>query len=508
MNIFKEKINIIRPASSKFDLSHENKLTLDMGKLVPILAQEIMPGDKWRVHSELLLRFAPMLAPLYHRVEITTHFFYVPNRILWNEWENFIGGGPQGNLAPLHPTITLDTSAYSKGSLGDYLGIPTPTSGPGTISPVVNSLPFRAYQKIYNDYYRDQNLITEIPNQLGSGNVTPLDGQPYTDLITLRTRAWEKDYFTTAATRAQRGNPVGAPVDYPTGGTSQLKNVISDAPLISQTALNTDVGGFLSSTPGAVGARLETEANVMIAEIRKANVLQEWLEKTQRSGARLKELILQHFGISNSDGRLQRPEYLGGAVNPVVISEVLSTFDNSAADLPQGQMTGHGISVGNNNGFNRTFEEHGWVIGIMSVLPRTNYYQGIQRQWFKTDKFSYPWPSFAHLGEQEVLNKEVYFDHAAIPPIPNDGTFGYQSRYAEYKFINSSIHGDFRDSLQYWHMARKFTSTPVLNQSFVEADPTKDIFAVVDPNVHSLYCQIYHNISAIRPLPYNPNPKL
>lgn len=211
-----------------------------------------------------------------------------------------------------------------------------------------------------------------------------------------------------------------------------------------------------------------------------------------------------------SDARLQRPEYLGGARNPVVISEVLATVSQTATgeEAPQGNMSGHGVSVGSQNGFTRRFEEHGYVLGIMSVMPKTAYQQGLHRMWTREDKFEYFWPDFANLGEQEVLSKEIYFDPNDTTNANNDATFGYQSRYAEYKYSCDSVHGDFRDNLDFWHLGRKFTSRPTLNESFVQSDPSHRIFSVIDPTEDKLYCQVYNRVDALRPMPYFGTPKL
>jgi len=268
-------------------------------------------------------------------------------------------------------------------------------------------------------------------------------------------------------------------------------------------------------TQGGVFSRIENidevtidNVNTTINDLRRSIKLQEWLEKNARGGGRYTEQIRSHFGVVSSDARLQRPEYLGGGKQPVVISEVLSTFQAADGDgEPQGNMAGHGISVGNSNGFTYRAEEHGVVIGIISVLPRTTYQQGIDRMWIRDDKFKYLWPSFGQLGEQEITNVELYMDYFNGPE-NNSAVFGYQSRYSEYKNQPSRVSGVFRDSLAYWHMGRIFNSQPSLDAGFVSADPTTRIFAVEDPNVEHLYCQMYHNFSAIRPLPYFGTPTL
>lgn len=232
-------------------------------------------------------------------------------------------------------------------------------------------------------------------------------------------------------------------------------------------------------------------------------MVQKWLEKNARGGYRYIEMILKHFGVMSSDSRLQRPEFLGGKASPVVISEVLSTFQFSgdASGQPQGNMAGHGIAASSGLGWSRKFEEHGYVISILRVLPRTCYQQGIPKQFMRFDKFDYPWPTFANLGEQEVKQSEIYADYG-LPQDTPDATFGYQERYAECKYGFNTVHGDFRDSLAYWHEGRIFASAPALNEAFVEADPSHRIFAVEDEMVHKLYFQVYHKVDALRPLPF------
>jgi len=218
-------------------------------------------------------------------------------------------------------------------------------------------------------------------------------------------------------------------------------------------------------------------------------------------------LFLSHFGVRVPDQRVSRPEYLGGGKQQVTISEVLSTYDGTANDLPQGNMSGHGISSGRTHGFSHTFPEHGYVIGIMSVLPKAAYQQGLNKHWSRGDKFDFYWPTFAHLGEQEVTGKEIYFDPAGGT---NDSTFGYQMRYAEYKYAADTVHGDFRSNLSYWHLGRIFAQAPVLNGEFIKAksDNFDRIFAIEDPTIHKLWCQIYNQVDALRPMPVFGTPRL
>lgn len=511
------KIRVRRPPYNKFDLSHERKMSFDMGELVPIMCQEIVPGDSFRVSTECMLRMAPMLAPIMHRVNVTTHYFFVPNRLLWDEWEDFITGGREGTSAPVVPFMTstnlVASGRLEQGTLADYLGFPRVISQDVPI--FVSALPFRAYTLIYDEYYRDQNVSAAIDMSKTSGEQLPAE---IAKICVLRKRAWEKDYLTSALPFAQRGPSVDLPVDVegyaplvvesPLGpGETDWRIKATETP--GGTAVEYGTGGFDAGAPADsdVYAKIEgLSSSTSINELRRSIRLQEWLEKMARGGARYVEQIFSHFGVKSSDARLQRPEYLGGGRAPIQISEVLATVQHTLPASPLGDMGGHGFSAGYANGFKRKFEEHGFVIGIMSVLPRTAYQQGIQRKFQRFDKFDYYWPAFANIGEQEVLNKEVYY--TGVTGNDPEGTFGYQSRYAEYKYEPSSVHGEFRTSLSFWHMGRIFTSEPALNAAFIESDPTERIFAVTEPDVDRIYAHCYNRVDALRPMPYFGTPAI
>lgn len=512
-----QQVQFSKPKKNLFDLSHEKKLTMNMGDLVPILLNEVVPGDKFRVNTESLIRLAPMVAPVMHRCNAYIHYFFVPNRLLFDGWETFITGGEDGKQTAAMPNILLTESQgtqLSKGNLSDYLGVPTYDLTSWGTNVRVSALPFRAYQLIYNEYYRDQNLIPKVEVNKTSGEVGSTER---TSLLTLRKRCWEKDYFTSALPWSQRGDEVLLPntteVSYKPvsdvraefGGTPTDDTAFSsDGTGKFHVSANWD--GTASGTPGRIENIEGLETQITINDLRRSARLQEFLEKTARGGSRLTEVIRAFFGVTSSDARLQRPEFLGGGKTPITISEVLATFgsETTGTSGPLGTMGGHGIAMGNTNKFTRFFEEHGWVIGIMSVLPRTAYQNGLPKHFMKFDKFDLYWPTFAQLGEQEVMNYELFWDYR----VDNSGTFGYQSRYAEYKYAPSTVHGDFRDDLDFWHMGRKFDTPPALNASFVTADPRQDIFAVTDPDVHKLYVQLYNDVKALRPMPYFNNPIL
>jgi len=522
MNLFNQ-IQGKKPGYNAFDLSHERKFSMQMGKLTPILVQEIIPGDKFNINTEVLMRFAPLTAPVMHRINVYTHYFFVPNRLVWDDWQNFITGGSDGLDLPVYPTLAMSKANqdnFVTGSLADYMGLPSLEGFTGSFSSNywVSALPFRAYQLIYNEYYRDQNLTD--PVAFGTGSDAEAD---ITALMTMRQRAWEKDYFTSALPWAQRGGEVAMPIDFVYKDVSEVYNSVGVKPTTQIDLSAGTVGATDGLLHNKVGddpvddtlriENLESEGtSVTINELRNAVRLQEWLERNARAGARYIEQIFSHFGVKSSDARLQRPEYLGGGKSPVVISEVLQTSatntQSSAVDPSvQGNMAGHGISVGTGHKASRRFEEHGYIIGIISVLPRTAYQQGVNRMWRKDDKFDYFWPEFAQLGEQAITRGELYLDPEDLATA-NTADWGYQSRYAEYKYKESTVHGDFRTNLDHWHMGREFETAPELNTSFVEADPTKRIFAVTDTTVDELWVQLYHRIKAIRPIPYFNNPTI
>jgi len=498
-NIF-DTIKIQRPKQSVFDLSHERKTTANMGNLIPILCEDILPGDKFTVNSEIMMRVAPMIAPVMHRVNVYTHFFSVPVRLVWNEFQEFITGGEDGQQDPGFPKLTLtevEQSLTAPGSLADHLGLPDLSEFVDPETQYVSALPFRAYQMIYNEYYRDQNLTEPVDFEITSDN----PGAPErARLMTMRKRAWEKDYFTSALPWAQRGVSAGAPVDIEYLPTSKVYQDDGSAPSGNNVLnANSSSNMFLTTDGAARVENLAEEISLDINSLRTAIKLQEWLEKNARGGSRYVEQIFSHFGVRSSDARLQRPEYLGGGKQPVVMSEVLNT--SATATQPQGAMAGHGISVGNSNTFSKTFEEHCIVIGIMSILPRTAYQQGLERKWTKFDKFDWYFPEFANMGEQAILNQEIYFDGNETGE--NEETWGYQQRFAEYKYKQSSVHGDFKDTLEFWHLGRKFDALPTLDTSFIEADPSERIFAVLDEGeTDKFWCQIYNRIKAVRPIPY------
>lgn len=525
----------MRPFNSRnvFDLSHENKLTCDMGKLVPFYVEEVLPGDTFKVTSQLVVRLAPMLAPIMHKVDVFTHFFFVPNRLIYDKWEDFITGGKDGRSDVGVPTINSPAdNGFAIGSLADYLGVPT-----GVPNLPCLAFPFRAYDKIYNDWYRDETIQDEAVISLDTGVDTLTERD-------LKTRCWKKDYFTSALPFTQRGEqafiPVGntAPVVYgsdvvrspETGYSTQhtevpIGNSISwnvpfeGKPVVaghwvyngsvtgttpsnaSEFYVDSDTAHTTSNTyilKAPLVADLSQAGAVSINDMRTAFQIQRWMELNARAGYRYVEQILSHFGVRSSDARLQRSEFLGGGRSPIVITEILQTSatGQTGAETPQGNMSGHGFSAQQSHSFTKTFEEHGYVIGIMSIMPKATYQQGLSRMWNRRSRYDWYWPAFAHLGEQGILNKELY----AQGNSDDEDIFGYAPRYDEYRHHYSSVHGQFRDTLDFWHLGRVFGELPSLSDQFLKCEPSTRIFAVENADDH---CWVYINnkVKAIRPIP-------
>lgn len=508
-NIF-NTVKIKTPGSNTFDLTHDVKMSGKMGLLMPIMNMEVVPGDKIKLACDTLIRFQPLVAPPMHRFDCYVHYFFVPNRILWDNWEKFITQQATGGI----PTIQV-TNAWTaeQQRLGDYLGIPPMGSTTGVTNQNINALPFAAYQAIYNEYYRDQNLVAEVNYQLNDG------ANALGVFATLRRRAWEHDYFTAALPFAQKGAavdiPLGTVVLNPDWSADNQDPKFVDATMSHQagTAFETNLTTVVASpvpgpgidVPAAYDPNGSLEVgSTTINDLRRAFRLQEFLEKMARGGTRYIEMILAHFGVRSSDKRLQRPEYITGTKSPVVISEVLATFGDDVAGIPQGTMAGHGVSVGDGYVGSYEAEEHGYIIGIMSVLPKPAYQQGIPRTFLKTDPLEWYWESFANIGEQEIQNQELYAYTTTA-----EETFGYIPRYAEYKYMPSRVAGDMRGNLDFWQAGRIFASQPTLSQQFIEMDDAEveRIFAVNNGD-DNLIIHCLNKIQARRKMPVFGTPQL
>lgn len=485
---------------SKFNLSRYHLSSFDMGQLVPIGLTEVLPGDTIQHATSALLRAMPLATPPMHNVLARVHHWYVPHRVVFPEFEPFITGGPDGMDATVFPTINLSTVAEK--SLADYLGIPPGFAGE------VSALPFRVYAKVWNENYRDQDLQTPLAISDGAGPDS-------TTSTSLQNCCWEKDYFTTARPWEQKGPTVTLPLgvsapvrtaasDTISGAHPALRHLVTDgsvAPTNAALSLGSAFGalGWTGATgaqngsvfPSNLYADLTGASAVDVNDVREAFALQRYQEARARYGSRYTE-YLAYLGVRSSDARLQRPEYLGGGRQSLQFSEVLQTGSTAAAGDGVGQLYGHGIAGMRSNRYRKFFEEHGYIMSVIYVLPKTIYPQGISRTWNRRVKEDFWQKELQHIGQQQVLMKELY----ALGAGP-DTVFGYQDRYDEYRRAESTVHGEFRTSLNDWHFARLLSSQPTLNASFVSANPAKRPFQAQGEN-NTILCAAQHQMVARR----------
>lgn len=491
---------------NKFSLSHYKLLTMNMGELIPVSCFEVLPGDTIRHQTSMLIRLSPLLAPLMHPVRVRLNHFYVPFRLIFDDWEDWITGGEDGLNSNTLPYRL--SGSITEGTLADYLGIPIAASYSPNLQ--YSALPFRAYAAIYNEFFRDQQLVTAL-------TIDTTDGQDTTTNTSIQKVSWEKDYFSTLRTSEQLGTEVTIPLlgDAPITGLGK-----SDQSYASSTTnvYETDGSGTTQYANSSVTASLHTEedpsnsgypniradlsaaSGVSINDLRLNIALQRYKENRNEDGARYIEYLLNAFGVRSSDARLNNPEYLGGGRQTITFSEVLSTAD-SGTDVV-GTMRGHGVAAMRSNRYIRFFEEHGLVMSLLSVVPKAIYSDGLPRFWSKTTKEEFYQRELAHIGDMAVPNSEIYAMHSS----DRTATFGYAQRYDDYRSMPSSISGEFQSSLNHWHFARVFGADPSLNQSFIECSPTKRQYA--DNSSDVLYVMANHSIQARRVLPKYPTKRI
>jgi hypothetical protein len=492
---------------SKFSMQKTLKTTFDSGFLVPIMCEEVLPGDTFNTKVTMFGRLATPIFPVMDNLHLDSFFFFVPNRLVWTNWVKFMGqqDNPADSISYSIPQQVSPTGGYAVGSLQDYFGLPT-VGQVGASSTVSHSaLPTRAYNLIFNQWFRDQNLQNSSTVDTGDGP----DASASTNYTLLR-RGKRHDYFTSALPWPQKGSTA---VSIPLG---------TSAPIVSQNYTGVGVlypgaatapsgtGPYTWGGPGttnALYADLSTATAATINQLRQSFQIQKLLERDARGGTRYTEIIRSHFGVASPDARLQRPEYLGGGSTNINISPIAqnSATGLSGSTTPIGNLAAFGTFLGKGqHGFTQSFVEHGYVIGLVSVRADLTYQQGLRRHWSRSTRYDYYFPAFATLGEQAVLNKEIYVTGNSTQ---DNQVFGYQERWAEYRYNPSEITGLFKSTsagtIDPWHYSQKFTSLPTLNSTFIQDTPplARNLAVGASANGQQLLLDAFFDITAARPMP-------
>ena len=492
---------------SSFDRSSGYKTVFDAGFIIPFFVDEALPGDTFTLKAAALARLATPIFPVMDNMFIETQFFAVPTRLIWSNWKKFMGEqvNPGDSTDFTVPQVISDgTTGFLPETLFDYMGIPT-----GVPDLSVSALFSRAYNLIYNEWYRDQNLQTS--------RIVDLDDGPDTESnYTLRRRGKRHDYFTSCLPFPQKGEsvllPLGTSAPVVTNATDILMNIDGDKNLQTQGSTQIVSSGGATTetlqfgTESGLVTDLTDATSATINELRQSFQVQRLLERDARGGTRLIEITKAHFGVTSPDLRATRPEYLGGGSSPINIQPIAQTSADELGggeDAPVGTLGAVGTGNFQNHGFTKSFTEHCVLMGMVSVRADLTYQQGLNRMFDRKTRFDYYWPALSHIGEQAVKNKEI-FAQGSVDPVVDEEPFGFQERYAEYRYRPSQITSKFRsndpETLDAWHLSQEFLTLPVLNQTFIEERPPLDRIIAVPGEPHFIL-DVYFNLRCARPMP-------
>ena len=495
---------------SKFDCQSTHKTTFDAGYLIPVYVDEVLPGDTFNLNMTAFARLSTPLFPIMDNMHLESFFFFVPNRLIWDNWQKFMGqqANPNDSISYIVPQQVSPANGYAIGSLQDYMGLPT--VGQVTATKTVSHCAFwpRAYNLIYNEWFRDENLQNSVVVDKGDGPDTVAN-------YTLLRRGKRKDYFTSALPWPQKG----ASVSLPLGTTAPIRTTGTPVDLISvqdnagtpRNLYNDNTYGIrLKSGAVTAGstelyADLATATAATINQLRQSFQIQKLLERDARGGTRYTEIIRSHFGVISPDARLQRPEYLGGGTTSININPITQTSGTNASGTttPLGTLAAMGTGLAHNHGFTQSFVEHGVIIGLVSVRADLTYQQGLSKMWSRSTRYDFYFPAFATLGEQAVLNQEIY----VTGDTTDTGVFGYQERWAEYRYYPSRISSLFRSTaagtIDGWHLAQKFTSVPTLNTTFIQDTPpvARTLAVGTEANGQQFIFDSFFDVKKARPMP-------